>query len=153
MKTLVRPIFRPICSLVNHREPSVSSRTFNEVSTMGPLPVHLHRSIYFLLFRSSFHQLASLRRRTRGKCAFSKKLNALEVPSPPPNPANLHSTLNPASDFQHLSPSFHTNIRISQCCCSTKIFTTQKNGSEGTTFCRIRLFYFKMQHVPPLSLR
>lgn len=89
----------------------------------------------------------------RGKCAFSKKLNALEVPSPPPNPANLHSTLKPASDFQHLSPSFHTNIRILQCCCSTKILTTLKNGSEGTTFCRIRLFYFKMQHVPPLSLR
>lgn len=98
MKTLVRSI----CSLINPREPSVSSRAFSEVSTMSPLAVHLHRSIYFLLICSSFHQLASLSLRTRGKCAFSKKLNALEMLSPP-NPVNLHSTLNPASDFQHLA--------------------------------------------------
>lgn len=87
------------------------------------------------------------------KCAFSKELNALEMPSPPPpNPANLHSTLNPASGFQHLWPYFHTNMRISYCYCCTKILTN-KIMKVNFPVGKSSPFYFKMLHVSPLSLQ
>lgn len=91
------------------------SMTLNEVTTMSLLPLHPYRRMCFLLICSSFHQLASLLLCSRRKCAFSKEPNALEMPSPPPNPANLNATLNPASGFQYLSPYFHTNIGFSHC--------------------------------------
>lgn len=67
---------------------------------------------------------------TRTKWAFfffpPKEPSALEMPSPPPNPANLNSTPKPASGFQRLSPYFHTNIRISQCFCCEKILINKE---------------------------
>lgn len=102
----------------------------------------------FLSICGPFHQLAFLLLGSRRKCAYSKEPNALEMPSPPPNPAHLNTTLKPASAFQHLPPYFHTNIRSSHCCCCcTKILTNKEmkagvpGAAEGAARCRSGLFY------------
>lgn len=68
--------------------------TLNEVTCMHP-----HSICAFFQF-AAFFQLASLLLNSQRNCAFSKEPNALEMPSPPPNPANLNATLNPACGFQ-----------------------------------------------------
>lgn len=155
----VRPIFRStrLYSLIKHRGLTVSSWPQMRSSPWAPLPLHLCRHMCFLPICCPFHQLASQLLHTHRKCAFSKKPNALEMPSPPPNPANLNSTLKPASGFRHLSPYFHTNIRISHCDCCKKTLTnkaTDRNvpvAPKGAALCRSSLFYFKMSGVVLLS--